>query len=701
MYRRPHYSRRRGQFTRGQQPSACRPQGRYVAIVAEKPKAGEKIAQALGRPVKCRYNNIPYWVIWVDGTKYIVAPSAGHLFGPHNDARGFPVYTYEWRPLFEFDKNAGYTRKFYRLMEYLLPGAYLYINACDYDIEGSVIGYMIIEAFGDIKRYRRMKFSSLSPIEIRRAFHNLEPPDTSLVEAGKARHEVDWLWGINVSRALMYAVRRATGRRVILSAGRVQSPTIVEAVRRWEEINLSVPLPQFNLTVKLTYSGIEFTARPHGWRPERVSEAKEIAAQLRAEGRLIVSTSKRAESRVRPPPAFNLGDLQKEAARLYKFSPMKTQSIAEDLYLDALISYPRTNSQKLPPTINYKKIIDSLSNLPGYSDLARRLLNETKGILRPVQGPKDDPAHPAIHPTGVPPKKPLDRDHALIYDLIVRRFLAAFSSYATISRTQLILVDSSGREYEARGITVVEEGWFAYYPYAQPSGERIPLLPSGARISIRSVSVRREWVRRVPELSKTSLLTWMEAQRIGTEATRARIIETLFKRRYLEARGNRTVVTELGMMVARVIEELFPDLSKPDLTRKLEAMLEDVRMGKITGREVVGVTVEELDELLKGFREKLEYVGDRLAISLGMKEPPQKCPICGRESTGESPYGLCELHWRALLRLKENLPKIMERLEIDKREALRLVASLRGQAGRWVSEVASYVLQNLSSSLTT
>ena len=686
--------RRRGARPRAApQSPICKPKGGHVALVAEKPKAAEKIASALGARVKCRFLGIPYWVLLDGRGPVYIVPSAGHLFGPHSDKRGFPVYEMQWRPLYEFDKTARHTRKFFQLMAYVLPGARLYINACDYDIEGSVIGYTIIEWFGDARRYMRMKFSSLSPLELRAAYRSLEPPDTLLVEAGKARHEVDWLWGINVSRALMHAARRATGRRIILSAGRVQSPTIVEAARRWREINLAVPTPLVSLAIRARDERGEAVFHPSGWRPRSLPEARSLVRRLRG-SKVVVAGSRRVESRVRPPPAFNLGDLQREAARLYGYSPMKTQSIAEDLYLDALISYPRTNSQKLPPTIDYATIIRRLSAVRalGLGELARRLLSETGGLLKPVQGPKDDPAHPAIHPTGEIPRSGLGKDHWRIYELIVRRFLAAFSRPAVVARTEVAVVDAEGRRYEARGVTVIEEGWMLYYPYLRPSGSEIPSWPRGARLLVVEARAGSEWRREAPKLSRTSLLAWMESQRIGTEATRARLIETLFKRGYLASRAGTTVVTDLGMIVAEIIEQLFPDLARPALTRRLEQMLDDVRAGRRTRRSVVEETIRELDRLLAEYAKRLDQVGEKLAVSLGLRRPEIACVICGREATTVvNGNALCKYHAEALERLRARAPLVAETLGVSLEEAITRISRLRGRTGKWVIEVAGLI----------
>ncbi len=670
----------------------------YILVIAEKPKAGEKIAEALalGRPLKCRWRGIPYWILRHDGRTIVVAPSAGHLYGPHSDSRGYPVFDYEWRPLWEFEKGSRHLRKFHGLLAMLSRRASLYVNACDYDIEGSVIGYMIIYMLGDVRRARRMKYSSLSPVEIRSAFKNLAPLDREMVEAGIARHELDWLWGINLSRALMDAVRRVTGRRVILSAGRVQTPTLVEAVRRWKERNLYVPTPRFKLSVTLRYGGVEFTAHPKGWEPATREEASRIASEIKSMGWLRVADIERSEKRLNPPPAFNLGDLQAEAARLYGYSPMKTQSIAENLYLEALISYPRTNSQKLPPTIDYHSIISRLSRIKahGLGALASRLLRETRGVLRPAQGRKDDPAHPAIYPTGELPRRELSLDEWRIYELIARRFLAAFSSPARVSSTVVVLVDSKGRRFEARGLEVLNEGWLAYYHYMRPRESTLPRLRVGERVQVVKASYSTEWSRPAIQLSKTSLVKWMERVGIGTEATRARIVEILFKRGYLESRGGSTAATDLGVAVAEIVEALIPSMASPELTRRFEEMLEAIRSGARTRREVVEESKKAIMGVIEEFQRNIEELGVKLAYSLGAMRPPARCPICGRESAPGAPRGLCRVHLEALERLSSKAPLIASKLGVSLREAVRAVARRRGDAGRWVIEVAEAALSD-------
>ncbi len=669
----------------------CRLESGYTVIIAEKPKAGEKIAKALGVPVKCSYNGIPYWVMSINGRKVVVVSSAGHIFEPHTDIKGFPVFEFVWKPIWEVDPKASYLKKFYDVLRYVVPKASEFISACDYDIEGSVICYKIIEALGDPRKAKRMKFSTLTPEDIRRAYAKLHPLDIDMVEAGLARRELDWLWGINVSRALMYALKTYTGKSVILSAGRVQSPTLVEASRRWEELNLHAPKPSISVHLLVrTRKGDRFKVYPLSWSPRNRIEAEEVRRRLRSLGELRVLNVVEEREYLSPPPAFNLGDLQHEAARIYKFSPMKTQKIAEDLYLEALISYPRTNSQKLPPTINYASILKSLEGVREYSSLVKSLLEETRGILKPVQGKADDPAHPAIYPTGEKPKG-LSKEHWLIYDLIVRRFLATFSHEAIVSRVKVILVDADGRNFEASGLSIVKEGWMTYYPFLKPQENVIPKL-TDKTVEIEDVKVRITWSKPSIRITKDSLLKWMESVEIGTESTRARIIETLYKRGYIEQEGK---VTDLGYTVTRIILELFPELATPELTREFERKLEDIRYGRRSRESVKIEAIKTLETLLSNYKKRLEEVGYKLALALNIKPPQRPCRVCGREaSITLGNVRLCNYHSEALGRLREAIKIISETLNVSEHEALVILASRRRSTGKWVLELARRALED-------
>ncbi len=686
-------SRGSGGARSGGRSLGCSVEDGYVLVVAEKPKAAAKIAVALGGGRRCRHRSgAPFWVVYWRGGVYVVGSAAGHLFGLDSLEDGFPVFRYAWRPLWLVERGAGYVRPFYEALRDLARGASLFVNACDFDIEGSVIGFMVIKWFGDVRRAKRAKFSSLTPGELRRAFERLEPLDWEMIEAGLARHELDWLWGVNVSRALMHSYRAATGRRRILSAGRVQSPTLVEAFRRDYERRLHLPLPIF--VVEATVSKGEWRRSVRVGVFETVAEARRVADTLRETRRGVVERVERARKIVPRPYPFNLGDLQSEAARVFGFSPYYTQKLAEDLYLEGLISYPRTNSQRLPRDLDLKGILAGLAGQRAYAGLIEVLAS--RGRLVPRNGPKEDPAHPAIYPTGERPDPGLGRAHLKLYDLIVRRFLATLSWDAVVEKVRAIVKVAGAVTLYIDGERLVDEGWMAFYsPYVEPPRREVPPLRRGDTVSV-GAAVRREYTR-PPELyTRAGLVKWMERVGIGTEATRARIVELLFQRGYLESRSGRVRVTRLGEAVVNVLSRFFAELTSVELTRRFERLLEDIRSGRATRGAVIEEAKRLLSERLTVFKERyMVDAGRLLAYYLGDMQAPRSCRVCGLPAAGEDSEAgpLCPLHLAAVRRVREGYREWSRRLggEIGYREYLRRLASSR-QAGCAVREAATLLL---------
>ena len=663
----------------------------YVLIIAEKPKAAQKIAYALAgaKAKKYSYKGIPYWVFRQNGQVHIVAPSAGHLFTLSTDLKGYPVVNYRWVPRWVENRKSLFSKRFLELMEFLCKGAIAFINACDYDIEGSVIGFLVIMSFGNLRNAYRMKFSSLTITEIRNAFRNLSPLDWNMIEAGLCRHELDWLWGINLSRALSHIVSKALGKRLILSAGRVQSPTLTEAVRIITQRRLHIPEPLYYPKIFLELNGRmltpEFTGKPF---PNK-AVLQSILMKIKYEPYAFVKSVDVHIKSLAPPHPFNLSDLQTEAYRLLRIGPARTQKVAEDLYLDALISYPRTNSQKLPPTLDNNSIMKSLSKMPKYTDLVRILMNEVRGVLKPNNGPKEDPAHPAIYPTGVLPKQ-LPPLHEKLYDIITRRYLATFSLPARIREIKVVL-DIHGLNFVLKSVHIVNRGWLKYYPFIDlgPTVPEIAKIRKGMKLYVTKAQILTRYTSPPPPLTKLSLLKWMEHVGIGTESTRAEIIEILFKRQYLHSKGKRVEVSDLGIAVAYLLADLFPHIVDIGLTRKFEEYMELIREGRLK-REVV---VKEAKMLIKKLIEEIKREERRaievLAKYLSTDTVKNPCPICGRERQGKY---FCIFHEKALTRIRDNFLK-WNSTGYDWQEYLEKIRSLK-ITGLWVREVAEFLLKN-------
>ena len=660
-----------------------------VVVVAEKPKAADKIARALSRSaVKKRMYGIPYYVIVHNGLQIYVVPAAGHLYGLATRKRGYPVFEYEWRPIYEVDPSAKHTYRFLQLLDGVCRRADYYVNACDYDIEGSVIGFLIVKFHGNINRCFGAKFSSLTYNELRESFNNLLGLDWEMVEAGLCRHELDWIWGINISRALMDAVKTAAGKKVVLSAGRVQTPTLKHVVENAIERYLFVPIPQYSLLVDIVKDKTRVHLEYKGPVIQSRTLAEELVASIKEKGYLVVERFVERSYSYNPPPAYNLGDLQSEAARIYGFSPYKTQSIAEKLYLDALISYPRTNSQKLPPTLDYRSIFEKLRRVPGYRRLVDSLLHETGGVLKPVQGAKEDPAHPAIYPTGVMPQG-LSEDEWKIYDLIVRRFLAAFASKAVVLHRLAVFKHplNSSLVFQATGQRVAVSGWFKYYPFLAPEEKELPVFARGERVVVVEARIKRTYSKPPEKITKIKLLKWMEEVGIGTEATRARIIEILFKRGYLKSVAGKAEVTDLGFGVVEVLDEYFPELTSVALTRYFEEELEKIRRGMRKREEVVASAREAIAKLLSRFEERKREIGWLLGIRYGLLTPAEKCKLCSREAWREN---LCKYHFRAMESVRKVFKEWRVREGVSWSEYIRRIRRLRS-TGKWVREVVENI----------
>jgi DNA topoisomerase-1 len=337
---------------------------------------------------------------------------------------------------------------------------------------------------------------------------------------------------------------------------------------------------------------------------------------------------------LRPPTPFNIGDLQREAYRVLKLSPGYTLAIAEKLYLQALISYPRTSSQKLPRSIGYAKIISGLSRIGSYAGLTSMLM--ARANLSPNEGRMSDPAHPAIYPTGVAPRRKLDGLEYKLYDLIVKRFLATFGDSAVTRRTD-VSIDIAGYKFVAEGAEVSYDGWMALYrPYVNLERHVLPKMEAGDRLDNKRVDMHQKFTQPPRRYNQASLLARMEQEKIGTKATRADIIATLFKRNYVASSREGLGVTDLGLAVVESMKEHVPSIISTELTREIEDQLERIELGKGDSAAAIEPAVDRLVDSLWSFVEKETEIGSKIveAATFDRRQAATigTCPVC---KTGE------------------------------------------------------------------
>jgi len=608
---------------------------KYTLIITEKPDAASRIASALdyaGKAEKRVDSGVPYYVA-KRSEDIVVVPALGHLYtvaSKKRGERGYPVFDFQWVPRYLAERGAARIRSWLKVISKLAENADKFIDACDYDIEGSIIGYSILKyaCGGKENTARRMKYSTLTKEELEKSYTEpLSSLDFALIEAGLTRHEVDWLYGINLSRALTLAAKSYSGKYATLSTGRVQGPTLKFLETRERSIKCFVPTPYWSIKAKVKIGGAVFEAEYEKKAIETKAEADALIDGCKGRDGEIEKIEMK-EFQQAPPSPFDLGSLQSEAYRFFRYTPMRTSSIAQRLYLAALISYPRTSSQKLPPAIGYDSILKKLGRLPEYRQEASELL--AKAELKPAEGKKQDPAHPAIYPTGNMPDRVLNSAERNILDLVVRRFMAVFGEPAVLKSVK-VAININGNRFQLNGRQTLEEGWLRFYrPYAKSGDVVLPPIEEGQNVSVKRVVLEDKFTTPPSRYNPSSLLRRMEKEEIGTKATRAGIIQTLSNRKYI--REERIVVTDLGFEVVDVLKEYCPTVVSLELTRKLEERMNEIQQGKETRENVLRDAIEILKPVTEQLKENEHIIGARLSQAI-MKERLEErvigmCPVC-------------------------------------------------------------------------
>ena len=608
-------------------------EGSYILGIAEKPQAAQRIARALdenNKPGFHRIKNVPVYLCQRGNTKIVIAPALGHLFtlSPISKTWNYPVLDYEWKPNHEVNKSAR-TKNFIDVFKQLAKKATATIVMTDFDREGEVIGYLILKYVVGKDQAERMKFSTLTRRDIVEAFDNREKTlDTGFLNSGLIRHYVDWLYGINYSRALSLALKRISGRFKTISIGRVQGPTLNSVVTLENEIKLFLPIPYWTIESEVILESKNFKASYEKSKINNQNEAFQIVEDCKSLLGKVLDVVQEKKSRY-PFPPFNLGDLQREAYIHFKFSPHKTLEIAEKLYLAALISYPRTDSQKLPMTLGHKSILSKLETQNIYQIYANEIIATKK--FKPLEGKKTDAAHPAIHPTGNTPDKSLSPREKKLYDLIVKRYLSLFGKPALLSN-RTIVIDNNNHKFEVKGSQIIDEGWIKYYkPYYSLKEQILPDISIGSEVIFNFIDTKDHFTVPPSRYNESTLLKKMEDEKIGTKATRAGIIQTLFARGYVE--GHVINATPLGTAVVSVLQEQYPVLVKSEMTRNLEDIMEEVQNQEKDIDHIILSIKKDLNTMLVSFHEKELEIGSSLYKNLQKSEENEiiilgKCSKC-------------------------------------------------------------------------
>ncbi|WP_455369917.1 DNA topoisomerase I [[Eubacterium] cellulosolvens] len=609
-------------------------------IVCEKPDAARRLADALteSRPALHRRYGLTYYEIEKQNDSLIICPALGHLYTVGSKEEGprrrYPVWDYVWKPIHEVEKGQEYQQQWLKAIEELGKEADHFINACDFDIEGSLIGYMILKyACHAEEKAGRMKYSTLTKTDLNDAYLNVFPHlDYDIVKAGMCRHEIDWLYGINLSRALTESARKHSDQYTTISTGRVQGPTLNFIVEREIEVNNFKPIPYWTIGATVDVNGALVKAQYSKKTLETETEANHIVENVKGKSGNI-DDFRETRMKVSPPYPFDLTTIQTEAHRHFHTSPSQTLRILENLYLQALISYPRTSSQKLPTSIDYRTIFNGINKFPEYKNLSSELIAGSK--LNPVEGKKFDPAHPAIYPTGAMPKTGIEPRAKKFLDLVIKRFMTVFASEALRLNQKASFIVAKEYQFYINGSRIVEQGWFKYYhPYVKPTETIIPPVEKGTKVTVKEIFAQKHYTTPPPRFNPSSLIREMDKNEIGTKATRAGIIDILYKRGYIVDEAIRP--TLLATKIIEVLNEHCPSIVDVSFTRELETQMNKIETGKTDHRTIVKNTVKELKIIFEKIASHEKEIGRELSEAISetkvqnytLKIP---CPNCGSQ----------------------------------------------------------------------
>lgn len=611
-----------------------------TCIITEKPSVARDIARIVGAKSKQEG--------YMEGSGYLVTWAMGHLIAlAMPEAYGFSAYKAEDLPI-RPNPFQLVVRQARRDKEYISDPAALkqlkvirscfdkadrIIVATDAGREGELIFRYIHQHLNCHKPFDRLWISSLTDKAIREGLSNLKPGNCydNLYHSAKARSEADWLVGINASRALSIA------RKGGYSLGRVQTPTLAMVCRRYIENRDFSSVPYWKLSVLTEKEGLSIKAI--GCKDyENEASAQTALAALRSQSRLTVESVARKVTYTSPPLLYDLTALQKDANRHHGFSADKTLSIAQSLYEKKITTYPRTGSRYISEDVFeevpvlLRKIGMPLSNL-----LNRHSVDNAKVT-----------DHHAIIPTGETPSG-LSTDEITIYQMVVNRFVEAFSPDSEEERMQVRFTDDTNiftwkacRQISL-GWKVVQKGKEAEADKKEDSDEHIlsslPNLTEGEVLSLVNADITEHKTKPKPLYTEATLLSAMENAGkevenaeskkamaecgIGTPATRANIIETLILRDYIRRDKKAIIPTEKGLAVYEIVKD--KKIANAEMTGSWELALAAIEAGMMPSNKFsqginsyVGTICEEL-----------------LSLSSEQKSyPVYRCPKCGQQSVG-------------------------------------------------------------------
>lgn len=609
--------------------------------IAEKPSVAREIAEVLGATKKMNG--------YIEGNGYQVTWTFGHLCTlkePNDYSENWKRWSLASLPMIpprfgiKLISNPTYEQQF-KTIEELMQNAEMVINCGDAGQEGELIQRWVMQKAGCKCPVYRLWISSLTEEAIREGFQHLKEQSdfTKLYEAGLSRAIGDWLLGMNATR--LYTLRYGQNRQV-LSIGRVQTPTLALIVNRQAEIDNFKPEPYWEL--KTVYRNTTFSVTKGKFTKKEEGEAfLEIVRQKE----FTVTDISEKKGKEYAPRLFDLTSLQVECNKKFAFTADDTLKLIQSLYEKKVTTYPRVDTTFLSDDI-YPKVPNTLNGLVDYIDLTASLLKAKIRKDKRVFDNSKVTDHHAIIPTGVPARNLTDNERK-VYDLVVRRFIAAFYPDCEISTTTVLgKVDKV--DFKVTGKQILKPGWRVVFGAEQKDSDAEPsdeegVLPDFVKgeSGPHKPTLGEKWTQPPKPYTEATLLRAMETagklvdndelrdalkeNGIGRPSTRAAIIETLFKRNYIRKERKNLFPTATGVELIDTIQEEL--LKSAELTGLWEKKLRQIERGTYEARTFL----EELKLMVH--QVVINVLSDQTGRTITIEQAAPEKPQAEKEPKGE------------------------------------------------------------------
>jgi len=601
-------------------------------IIAEKASSAIRIASSLSESgfKRTKVGSINILKYANGENEYYVLPLSGHII-----ELDFPDKFNDWnietlkQMVYEEPVKKLKIKNFDAILNKLVSDVDLVIVATDYDREGELIGVETINLINKKIVVKRARFSALTKQELQQSFSNLHDVDYNLAAAAESREIIDLVWGAILTRFFSIETKRL-GKNFI-SVGRVQSPTL--AILADKELEIRNFQPEKYYELSLDVNGFKFSYK--GNPLKTVEEVEEIVQNIKNKEAVLERITTKEKIISRPIP-FNTTEFLKEANYI-GIGVERAMTIAEALYQNGKISYPRTDNTVYPRTLSMRTILENLKNSHLKNEIKKL---ETESRLIPSRGSVETSDHPPIYP--VAPLEKVGGDYFKIYDLILRRFLATIAENAKAEEKEFIL-KLGNYEFSYTSLVINDKGWMKYYPFHQPREKEPPSFEKGDVINDYKIKKEEKKTTPPPRYSQGSLVEKMESLNLGTKSTRHEIIKKLYDRDFIE--GNPIYVKPLGMALVESLKLNKVEIVEPEMTARLEKDMDKVANGEKREEEVLNESRELLLRVVDELISRAGTIGKKFHETLQNEKIVGKCPKCGAplimESTKDKRYIKC------------------------------------------------------------